>query len=98
MASLFTDVLSKLTWVHGGIAFLGYLVLVRALRYRRRDAMAKKFNFPNRAAMAKMTVEEAHAITEYLSELEFPYIWAMAGFFGFFYVGVSSCGRQSCMF
>lgn len=90
MASVLTDVLPNVTWVHGGVVFLGYLILVRALRYRRRDGMAKKFNYPNRAAMAKMTVEEAYDIMEYLSELEFPYIWAMAGFFGFFNVCVPS--------
>ncbi|KAK9371924.1 uncharacterized protein V1513DRAFT_453982 [Lipomyces chichibuensis] len=55
-------------------AFLLYVLLCSLLRFQRRDAMHKKFNY-TRATFSKMTNVDAQAIMSYLSELEFPKIF-----------------------
>ncbi|KAL7624942.1 hypothetical protein AAE478_004156 [Parahypoxylon ruwenzoriense] len=50
---------------------LGYVVLVRFLRYQRADEMARPFGEGKRS-LSSMTTDEAHTIMSNLQELEFP--------------------------
>lgn len=70
--------------------FLGYVVLCRALRFHRENAMRRKFGFPDRASLAKMTVEDAQLIIRDLLTLEFPQFGVTALQFGLFKV-CSNC-------
>ncbi|KAK9327259.1 hypothetical protein V1520DRAFT_299690 [Lipomyces starkeyi] len=66
---------SKGSWTPYFIpGFLLYALLCSVLRFRRRDAMHKKFNY-TRATFSKMTNVDAQAIMSYLGELEFPKIF-----------------------
>lgn len=60
-------------YIIGGLLF--YIVLCSLLRYQRRDAKLKQFNFPDRKSLSRMTNVEAQAIITYLAELEFPKIY-----------------------
>ena len=55
--------------------FSFYICLCSFLRFQRRDAMQKKFNFPNRQSLSSMTNVDAQAIIVYLLELEFPRLY-----------------------
>ncbi|PVH74715.1 hypothetical protein DL98DRAFT_519052 [Cadophora sp. DSE1049] len=55
--------------------FLFYIILCSALRFNRRNAMLKKYNFTGRKSLARMTNVEAQAIMGLLAELEFPKIY-----------------------
>lgn len=70
-------------WV---LAICGYLLLVRLLRYLRRDSWTAKLNYSNRASFAKMTLADAHAIKLSLAELEFPAVFSTSVFFAIFKV------------
>ncbi|MCJ1245350.1 hypothetical protein MMC30_002554 [Trapelia coarctata] len=48
--------------------------------------MHKKFNYPTRAALSKMTTDDAWAIQMYLAELEFPKVFSTSVFFALFKV------------
>jgi len=77
-------------------ALLGYVGLCSLLRFRRRDAMAKKFNFPDRASFARMTTVEAQAITQVLAELEFPKLYELSIQFALFKVTLrTGCFKSS---
>ena len=52
--------------------FAFYICLCSFLRFQRRDAMQKKFNFPDRQSLSGMTNVDAQAIIVYLLELEIP--------------------------
>lgn len=67
-------------------ALIFYLLVVRSLRYRRRDALQKQYNYPNRKSFAKMTIEDAHLIQLSLAELEFPTTFSKSVFFALFKV------------
>lgn len=54
-----------------------YIALARLLRYRRMTNLEAPFTVDKRH-LSSMTVEEAHAITTQLQELEFPYAFAKA--------------------
>ncbi|CZT05072.1 uncharacterized protein RAG0_11314 [Rhynchosporium agropyri] len=58
------------TYAVGGLLF--YILLCSTLRFNRRDAMLKKYNFIDRKSLARMTNVEAQAIISQLAELEFP--------------------------
>jgi hypothetical protein len=64
-----------------------YVTLCNTLRFRRQNAMHKKFNYTSREAMAKMTNDEAHEIITYMAELEFPKIFLTSVEFALFKVG-----------
>ncbi|KAH8682555.1 hypothetical protein BX600DRAFT_485795 [Xylariales sp. PMI_506] len=73
---------------------LGYLLLVRALRYRREKSMLKRYGFQTRESLAKMTVLDAHHIIKELATLEFPSFLVTALQFGLFKTyGVESISR-----
>lgn len=63
-----------------------YVFLCSFLRFQRRDAMARKFNFPNRKSLAYMTNVQAQQITTYLAELEFPRLYLVSVQFALFKV------------
>ncbi|KAI0388827.1 hypothetical protein F5Y17DRAFT_174160 [Xylariaceae sp. FL0594] len=80
-----------------GVA-LCHLLLVRALRYRRRDAMIKDFKRRHgsydRDALSEMSVDEAWAILKQLTEQEFPSIFLLSVFFALFKTyGIPSISR-----
>ncbi len=52
-----------------------YIILCSILRFQRRNAMQKKFNFPDRKSLSRMTNVDAQAINAYLWELEFPKLY-----------------------
>ncbi|KAK3682326.1 hypothetical protein B0T22DRAFT_470839 [Podospora appendiculata] len=81
-AAEWTPVAARWTYGLGGLA--AYLLLVRLLRYRRRDAMTRKYNYPTRSAMAAMTIEEATAINRQIIHLEFPIVYNKSLFFALF--------------
>lgn len=49
-----------------------YPLLASTLRFRRIDAVQKKYGYSTREQMSKMTDSEAHEILKIISELEFP--------------------------
>ncbi|KAI5928172.1 hypothetical protein F4810DRAFT_647277 [Camillea tinctor] len=67
----------------GGIA--SYLLLVRALRYRRRDGwlrdFKRKYGSCDRESLRNMTVEDAWVILRDMTELEFPTFFSVSVFF-----------------
>ncbi|KAK8132420.1 hypothetical protein PG999_000593 [Apiospora kogelbergensis] len=75
-------------------AFLGYALLCRTLRFRREKAMRRKYGFPDRASLAKMTTEDAQLILRDILTLEFPQFGVTALQFGLFKTyGVESISR-----
>ncbi|KAI1127214.1 hypothetical protein F5Y10DRAFT_243146 [Nemania abortiva] len=65
-------------------AMVGYVVLCTTLRHSQKRAMEAKFNFSNRSSLAKMTLEDAHAIQTWLAEQQFPSVFSAAIFFALF--------------
>jgi hypothetical protein len=68
--------------------FLFYIILCSLLRFQRRDALRKKFNFPDRQSLSRMTNVEAQAIITEVAELEFPRIYYTSVQFALFKVGI----------
>ncbi|KAJ6120530.1 hypothetical protein N7523_004810 [Penicillium sp. IBT 18751x] len=70
------SILTSPSWLPYALAFLlGYPLLIRALRYQRVNSLPKKYNYPTRESMAKMTDEEAFQIQKAVAQLEFPFIF-----------------------
>lgn len=67
-------------------AILLYALACRILRYRARDRIHKKYNYPTRESFSKMTNDDAQAIGQFLGEMEFPYFYVTALSFGLFKV------------
>ncbi|KAI1074858.1 hypothetical protein F5B20DRAFT_585868 [Whalleya microplaca] len=66
---------SSLSWKSYLVpAFLAYALLCRTLRFRREKALRRKFGFPegDRAALARMTNDQAQQIIRFLMTWEFP--------------------------
>lgn len=53
-----------------GVSF--YLLLVRVLRYRRRDEFQRRFPYKTRDEMASMSLSEASVVMRELALQEFP--------------------------
>lgn len=68
---------------------LGYISLVSILRYQRVKAMHRKFRCSTRESFSTMTVDDAHAIHNYLVYLEFPKVFSTATKFALFKAGSS---------
>lgn len=77
--------------------FLGYVLLCRALRYRREASMRRKFGYPDRASLARMTTEDAQLILRDLLTLEFPQFAVTALQFGLFKVRFMVCRSRLCV-
>jgi hypothetical protein len=81
--------LTNFTWKSkkgAATIILGYLLLVRALRFRRENAAKRKFKFTDRASLARMTTAEAQMILKYLATLEMPQLQFLSLQFGLFKV------------
>ncbi len=65
---------------------LAYVSLCSALRFRFEKAMRNKFNYPDRASLAKMTNDDAQAILDYIITREFPYLYNLSLQFALFKV------------
>jgi hypothetical protein len=68
-----------------GIA-LSYVLLCRALRYRRVNAQRKRLGYTTRKAMANMTNVDAQLIIKNMAELEFPLLFKQSLNFALFKV------------
>lgn len=66
--------------------FIFYAFLCNVLRFRRRDAMHRKYYYPDRKSLGTMTSVDAQQITTYFSELEFPKIYYTSVQFALFKV------------
>lgn len=62
-----------------------YLLLARALRFRRRDKIVREYGYSKRP-LASMTVDEAYEIHRQLCTLEFPETFKTSLFFALFKV------------
>jgi len=64
------------------------MALCRALRYRRENALVRRFRdkYPDRAAMANMTLEDAQIIAQPPIEWSFPLMYKLALQFAIFKV------------
>lgn len=68
-------------------AVVGYAILVKKLRFQRRDSLTSKYPHRDRQSFARMTVEDAYEIQLALAELEFPITFSTSIFFALFKVG-----------
>jgi len=68
------------------LAGILYLLLCSYLRFQRRDAMQKKYNFPTKESFSKMTNVQAQEIAAYMNELEFPRLYEASLQFALFRV------------
>ncbi|KAK5936857.1 hypothetical protein PMZ80_010976 [Knufia obscura] len=62
---------------------VGYLLVVRALRFRRRNAL-QDFGYNDRPSFSNMTLKDAFLIQRPLAELEFPRTFSISVFFAIF--------------
>ncbi|KAI1845509.1 hypothetical protein JX266_008367 [Neoarthrinium moseri] len=71
-----------------------YLALCQALRFQREKSMRRRYGFPDRASLRKMTVEDAQKIIKELASLEFPQMSETSLQFGLFKTyGVETISR-----
>lgn len=68
------------------VLLIGWPLVTRSLRYRRLKQLHKKYNFPTRESMAKMTDEEAYEIQLTIGQFEFPFMFVKALQFALFRV------------
>lgn len=89
LATLTTDVshvaFGRLApYILAGLA--AYPVLCSCLRFRRMRSLHRKYNFPTRESLARMTDDEACEIQKVLLQLEFPFFFVKALQFALFRV------------
>lgn len=63
-----------------------YLLIVRALRYRRMRRLEQSFGYGTRKPLGDMTLDDAAAILLELSEMEFPFSFLNSTQFALFRV------------
>jgi hypothetical protein len=68
------------------VLLIGWPLLTTSLRYRRLNQLQKKYNYPTRESLAKMTDEEAYEIQLAMGQLEFPMMFVKALQFALFRV------------
>ena len=71
-------------WQLGIGAGVAYMALVRLLRYRKRNSIARQYPYKTRADFAKMTADEAQAILKQVFQVEFPFLTEKALQFALF--------------
>ncbi|KAI0009033.1 hypothetical protein F4779DRAFT_584266 [Xylariaceae sp. FL0662B] len=81
-STLFTSVSPRIhaSWTYyllAAVGLVGYMALVRILRYRRKAELEAPFS-NGRRPLSSMTTGEAYEIMRQLQELEFPYAFAKA--------------------
>ncbi|RFU72813.1 c6 finger domain-containing [Trichoderma arundinaceum] len=52
-----------------------YAILCSTVRFRRLNSMRKRFNFPDRESLSRMTNEDAQKIVHQMSTFEFPLLY-----------------------
>ena len=67
-------------------AVVGYVLLCTRFRHSQKRAIEERFNYRDRLSLAKMTLEDAHAIQTWLAEQQFPSVFSAAIFFALFKV------------
>src|SRR3954469_18753875 len=77
---------SLASWSTWAAILAAYMVLCSMLRYRFERAMLKKFNYPDRLSLARMTNDDAQAILRYLITQEFPAFYKLGLQLGLFKV------------
>lgn len=78
---------SRLSWAPLITSLLlAYLLLVRFLRYRRRDALLRTSRYKTRGDYGSMTLDDAHKLQLSLAEQEFPRTFSTSIFFALFKV------------
>lgn len=78
---------SAMTWTNATVICIAmYLVTCSLLRFRHEKAMRLKFNYPDRASLARMTNDDAQSILEYIMTYEFPFLYKLALQFAIFKV------------
>lgn len=80
------DITSSQLLSYGFLIVAAYPVLVSFLRFRRLKSLHKKYNYPTRASLSRMTDDEAWEIQKAMLELEFPFIFVKALQFALFRV------------
>jgi hypothetical protein len=60
---------------------VSYWLLVRVLRYRRRNSFARRFGYRTRESLKHMTLDDAYLINKELAEQEFPLVFQASIFF-----------------
>ncbi|KAG2415461.1 hypothetical protein HFD88_006652 [Aspergillus terreus] len=78
------DITSSQLLSYGFLIVAAYPVLVSFLRFRRLKSLHKKYNYPTRASLSRMTDDEAWEIQKAMLELEFPFIFVKALQFALF--------------
>jgi len=66
------------------VVVLGYVVVVKKLRLRRRDSVLRGYHAGGCQSFASMTLDDAFAIQVPLAELEFPFTFSTSIFFALF--------------
>jgi len=61
-----------------------YLFIVRALRYRRVDAIKRKYGMLKRDDLSKLTADQAQEVLQELVEMEFPQLFGFSVVFALF--------------
>ena len=83
----FLNTLSSRQILTYATAFLiGYPILVSLFRFRRRQSLQERYNFPTRESLARMTDDQAWEIQKELAQLEFPFIYVKSLQFALFRV------------
>jgi hypothetical protein len=75
-------------------AFVVYVCLCASLRFRFEKSTRKRFNFPDRASLARMTNAEAQLILTTIITNQFPFLYQTALQFAIFKVGLR--GFDTC--
>lgn len=65
---------------------IGYLLLCRLLRYRNEKSMRRRYGYPDRASLSRMTTTDAQKIIAEICQWEFPQFAVLSLQFGLFKV------------
>ncbi|KAJ5135199.1 uncharacterized protein N7515_004477 [Penicillium bovifimosum] len=83
MSKVTTMTASELAPYAAGL-LLAWPVLAMSLRYRRMRKLQKKYKYPTRESLSKMTDQEAYEIQKEVAQLEFPFMFVKALQFALF--------------
>ncbi|KAK5989919.1 ER-bound oxygenase mpaB' [Cladobotryum mycophilum] len=64
--------------------FVGYLILCSSLRFQRLKSVRRRYNYPDRESLSRMTNSDARDILETVSLLEFPLLFDLSLRFALF--------------
>lgn len=91
ISALLEKVSSNKRLAYGLSLVAAYPVLVSLLRFQRLRSLHSRYNFPTRASMANMTLQQAWEIQKSMAQLEFPFIYIKALQFALFRVSTPCC-------